>query len=401
MTSSFAEGRSVELDWRRLAEVAAGLAGTPSYVMAATGVRNSLSELARVTARVSARHWLSFKTQPVKPLMHLWRDWGGGVEVVSEYELIAALQAGFDARAILVNGVGKRVWLSQREIPHLNVHFDSISEVRQLRRQAEALAWRVGIRCQVPNQRDADGSAPSGQFGMSVNEAMEVAALLRVSTAPVRGIHFHIGTNIPRADEFLTAVEHVIDVCRAARLEPEYVDIGGGLPLPSERPGFDFERFADILAEIPKRLPTVRELWMENGRFLTARAAALVVSIIDRKERPDVVYLLCDGGRTNHALVAGRARHLLMSVPDRRGTERLTSVCGPTCMGSNRLGEWLLPDSLQPGDLLVWMHAGAYHLAWETRFSGGLAAVVWVDLNGTPTVARPRESPEYWWAAWT
>ena len=59
-----------------------------------------------------------------------------------------------------------------------------------------------------------------------------------------------------------------------------------------------------------------------------------------------------------------------------------------------------LPGDIAPGDLIAWMNAGAYHLPWETRFSHGLCAVVWVGADGTMTLARAHESPASWATRW-
>jgi hypothetical protein len=45
------------------------------------------------------------------------------------------------------------------------------------------------------------------------------------------------------------------------------------------------------------------------------------------------------------------------------------------------------------------MDAGAYHLPWETRFSHGLATVLWHDGKSVKTV-RPREKFADWWGQW-
>ena len=66
-----------------------------------------------------------------------------------------------------------------------------------------------------------------------------------------------------------------------------------------------------------------------------------------------------------------------------------------------RLPRTLGRAGVQPGDLILWMNAGVYHIPWDTRFSFGLAPVVWFDTADHPMVARHHETPEQWWAAWT
>jgi hypothetical protein len=78
----------------------------------------------------------------------------------------------------------------------------------------------------------------------------------------------------------------------------------------------------------------------------------------------------------------------------------LTTIVGPTCMTDDRLARVVLPDSIVPGDLVIWLDAGAYHLPWETRFSQGLCAVAWADATDALSLGRERETPAQWAASW-
>jgi diaminopimelate decarboxylase len=90
---------------------------------------------------------------------------------------------------------------------------------------------------------------------------------------------------------------------------------------------------------------------------------------------------------------------VFFSIPGRRGATALTTVNGPTCMAFDQLARGPLPRSLRAGDHLVWLEAGAYHLPWETRFSHGLAPVLWHDGNRIKAV-RQREEFRAWWSQW-
>jgi diaminopimelate decarboxylase len=141
----------------------------------------------------------------------------------------------------------------------------------------------------------------------------------------------------------------------------------------------------------------LRELWLENGRFLSARSGVLVTTILETRERPGLRQLICDGGRTLHALVSTWEEHALLAVPTRGGANVLTAVHGPTCMAFDQLTRRPLPRALRAGDRLVWLEAGAYHLPWETRFSHGHAAAFW-HAHGQLTKARAAQSFAEWWA---
>jgi diaminopimelate decarboxylase len=332
--------------------------------------------------------------------MKWWIQAGRGVEVVSETELRAARALGCSSDQLLVNGVAKHSWLRRHEIEGLRVHFDSPGEVDALLPVALRSGWRVGVRVHAPDERDARDERFGGQFGMTTDEAIGSLRRLCDAGAQVESVHFHLGQRPQAPDAYVRGVEHVARVCEAAAFRPRFVDLGGGLPGPSTADPSLAGLRAAIAAARARFSPELEGIWLENGRFLTEQSSILVVGVTDVKDRTNSRYLICDGGRTNHALAADKGLHPIFVLPERSGPLRLTTICGPTCMTDDSLGRVQLPDDVVPGDLLVWMNAGAYHLPWETRFSQGLCAVAWCDEAESLSLARERERADEWVQPW-
>lgn len=345
------------------------------------------------------RCWLSFKTHPVPQLAREWLRSGRGVEVVSESEFIAVRNCGFPVEQLLVNGVAKHAWLPRHSAPGLRVHFDSLQEIDVLLRAAATDEWNVGLRCHVPCERDARDARFGGQFGLSPEEVAVASSRLAAGGVHVDGVHFHLGHGARHTGAFEKSVRYVVELCTQHGLTPRYIDCGGGL---GSAPDVDeaINELATSFNWARNELPSLTELWTENGRWLTRASAALIVSVLDVKLRDECRYLICDGGRTNHALDADNGPHALILLPERPGRLVLTTITGPTCMTDDCLGRVMLPDTIVPGDRIIWLDAGAYHLPWETRFSAGLCAVVWADASETLTLARQREVPEDWSRQW-
>jgi diaminopimelate decarboxylase len=279
------------------------------------------------------------------------------------------------------------------------VHFDSITEAEELLDIAVRDGWRVGLRCHVPAEHDRKEPGFGGQFGLASDEVLHLAARLESAGVPVEGMHFHLGQGHRRPGDYGDSVDYVIALCLEAGLRPRYIDCGGGLEDDAELEA----TLADLdaaIARARRSLPSVQEIWLENGRYLTERSAALVVRVLDIKVRPDCRYLICDGGRTNQALDADNGIHPILVAPQRDGHPVLTTIAGPTCMTDDRLGRVDLPSDIERGDLLVWLDAGAYHLPWETRFSRGLCAVAWADGTDSLSLARAAETPDTWSLSW-
>ncbi len=392
-----------EVDWASSAVEAAARFGTPCYLFSWRSVLGALDALTSLELEVPVRHWLSMKTQPLRRVLREWRILGLGVEVVSEFELRAALEEGFSPDRILVNGVAKHQWLGDIPVAGLRVHFDSLEEIKQLASTCLRRHWRVGIRFALKEQFDPDEPKFGTQFGMSYAEARSAITELREIGVEPESAHFHLRSNVRDSAVYGLALQDLSIACQQVDLRPRFLDCGGGLPCPGESverdltPPFEIANFADILLQAAKTFDSVQEIWLENGRFITSRAGALILRVTDVKERPECRYVICDGGRTNHALVSDWERHGILTVPTRPGALRLTTVCGPTCMAYDRLVRLELPCDLCVGDLVIWKNAGAYHIPWETRFSHGHAPVVWIDQDGKLSTARERQTFESWW----
>ena len=446
--------------WKRLVREALSLSTpTPFFIFSALPVAARISELdAALTAagfkseisnlksQIYCRHWLSCKTQPVAPLLRWWRAQGRPIEVVSEFELRAALAEGFAPENILVNGPAKHHWLTQcagapiaesarfknyqraesefgaPTLRGLSLNFDSPAELAALLPLAKKLNWRCGVRINTREEFDPENPQFPTQFGFMPDEAIIAIKKLQRARVRLETVHFHLRTNISSSQSYQRAIAEVAEICRAAKFNPLHLDIGGGLPVRHvlTRGGkvfdgeFGLRAFAEMLRQSAKLFPGLREIWLENGRRISAGSGALVVKILDVKERRDwgkaesgkresgnmlLRQIICDGGRTLNALTSLWEQHKILTVPERTGAETLTTVHGPTCMAFDQLARIPLPRSLWAGDHLVWLDAGAYHIPWEARFSHGHAAVLWHDENGL-RLARERQGFEEFWGHW-
>jgi diaminopimelate decarboxylase len=415
--------------WQRLLKAPPAIsAPTPFFILSASPIEEKISELEQALAcaglppaagsgeatrvgqppKILCRHWLSCKTQPVAPLLRWWREQGRDIEVVSEFELRAALAEGFLPPNILVNGPAKHHWLSQPGcgpgLRGLSVNFDSPAELAALLPLAKKLNWRCGVRLNTAEEFDPEHPAFPTQFGFTPEEGVAALKKLQHARARVETVSFHLRTNISSAQIHQRAIAEVARICQAAQFVPSFLDLGGGLPVRHvlTRGGkifdgeFSLRAFADMLRQSVKLFPGLRELWLENGRFISAGSGVLVVQILDVKVRRGLRQLVCDGGRTLHALTSLWEEHKIISLPARSGVEVLTAVHGPTCMAFDQLTRIPLPRSLRAGDRLVWLDAGAYHIPWETRFSHGHAAVLWHDQKGLRLVREAQRFEDFW-----
>src|SRR6185312_3068630 len=69
---------------------------------------------------------------------------------------------------------------------------------------------------------------------------------------------------------------------------------------------FDLEKMARVYERTLKQFPSAREVWLENGRWLSARSGVLVVRILDTKTWPHLHGLRSTRPAPAVARIAGR-----------------------------------------------------------------------------------------------
>ena len=269
--------------------------------------------------------------------------------------------------------------------------------------------YRLGARCQIETGHNAGDPTIGGQFGMLTSELEQTVEFLRPHGLFLEGLHFHMRSSITDPETYAAALRRALAMGEEAGITPSYVDLGGGFPSPGESildggrwvpDQLPIDGLVSALKPILESHPSIREVWFENGRFITSRSGVLVIKVLEVKERAGCRYLICDGGRTNHALPSDWQDHAIETLPSRSGPKVDTVVVGPTCTAYDRLVRRPLPQDLGVGDYLIWFNAGAYHLSWETRFSRGLANVIWCDERMQLSLARSAEEFMEWWDCW-
>ncbi|HYY80413.1 MAG TPA: diaminopimelate decarboxylase, partial [Actinomycetes bacterium] len=210
------------------------------------------------------------------------------------------------------------------------------------------------------------------------------------------GVHVHVGSQLPGPEAMAAGARvglRVLEAGRAAGLRLDTLDAGGGFPVDyggGEAPGP--RAFADALA--PVLAGHGVRLVVEPGRYLVARAGALVASVLYRKPRGPGRLLVLDTGM-HHLLrpaLYGAAHRI---VPLRAAAAAgPAEVVGPICESTDVLAAAAdLPD-LVPGDQVAILDAGAYGMTMASNYNGQPRPPELVVEGGTARLARPRETWE-------
>jgi len=302
---------------------------TPFYLFSAERIAHNCET---VRAAFTRRHAATEVFFASKACSALWvldkvRGAGLGAEVNSGGELWKALRAGFAPGQIVFNGVAKRRDELERAVAAgiRAIVVDSPGELERVAAIARErggparIAVRVDVRVPTdthPGMQTAHG----GKFGVDLADAPALFTRARaLAGVDVRGLHLHVGSQIVSVEPYRRAVERALDIVEQVEAdgagELEFVDVGGGFPVPYVDP--DNERalggyfrvtttpddYAGVVCEaLERRRPGLR-LFVEPGRFIVADAAVAV----SRVEMAKTKRLLDEAGEA-----VGEERWLLL-----------------------------------------------------------------------------------------
>ncbi|WP_411149702.1 diaminopimelate decarboxylase family protein [Streptomyces sp. A30] len=394
-------------DEERLADIA-GRHGTPVHVLDVRRAERSADELLGALGGLGrpGRAYYSVKTNYLPHLCERFAARGLGADVVSGYELRAALRAGFAPGDIVFNGPVKtpeELALAVRNSVRVNI--DGEHEIAALERAAAEAGTvaEVGIRLfpglPVTASDDpaflaqAERTARRGRFGWPTGSGQLARVLAAVDAArhlSLTAVHAHLGSQIVHPEPLLAALDPVLE--EAARLGVREVNIGGGFGVPgilrprgtdrSPGPGLDP---ASFLTAVDKRMTELglgdAVLACEPGRLLVSDAMCLLTRVMSRKELPDARWLILDAGH-HIAPWTGTGEVHRFTPLGREFSGDLTpwSLAGPLCYEADvHAPATDLPADLGIGDLLAMHDSGAYSLGRSNNFIRLRAGVVAID----------------------
>ena len=303
---------------------------------------------------------------------------GFGADCVSGGEIRVALDAGFPAQSIVFAGVGKADWEIElglkAGIGLFNV--ESIPELEVINELAGCLNYKANICFRINPDVGAHTHAnittglAENKFGIAMSDMESVISAARqMDNVHFTGLHFHIGSQILKMDDFV-ALCHRINQLQD-RLEEEgvrdihVINVGGGLGIdyetPDQHPIPDFRSyFATYTTHL--RLRPGQELHFELGRAIVGQMGSLLTHVLYVKEGHVKRFAIVDAGMTElirPALYDAKHQITLCEAPEACATETY-DVVGPICESSDVFAKDYPLPPLTRGSLLAIRSAGAY-----------------------------------------
>ena len=301
---------------------------------------------------------------------------GLGADLVSGNEILAALKAGFAPGMMAFAGVGKtdsEIEIAiDNDIYCFNVEsepeMEIINEIAGLKGKKVGIAIRVNPDIDAHTHRYITTGTVADKFGIDLPMLDEVVDLaLRLPNLHLRGLHFHIGSQITTLKPFKMLCEKInflIEHFENRGVTFEMIDAGGGLGVDYNNPEANqiapFHDFFQVFKDGIKLRPG-QKVHFELGRSIVAQCGALISKVVFVKENSAKKFVILDAGMT-HLLRPAlyNAHHKIVNLTSQESEHDTYDVVGPICESSDVFAHDEILPITRRGDLIAILSAGAY-----------------------------------------
>lgn len=246
---------------------------------------------------------------------------------------------------------------------------DSPDELTKIARFAPGAA--VYVRLRVDNSGSEWPLAR--KYGVGPSEAVELLTQAADLGLVPDGTTFHVGSQCRLSASWEQALAVTADVWNASAqrdLDLTFLSIGGGFPVQHTREIPPLDEIADVARRtIADRFPREARVSLEPGRALVGDAALLGASVIGKAWRDGEPWVYLDVGVFNGLMetIAGFSYEVSTLA---NGPRSNVVLAGPSCDSVDVISESVTLPELAIGDRVYFLNAGAYTLAYASRFNG-------------------------------
>ncbi len=370
--------------------------GTPAYIYSRAALEGSLQEfldvLGKHPAGAGALVCYAAKANSNLAILNIFARMGAGFDIVSGGELQRVLAAGADPKKIVFSGVGKTATEMKMalDVGILCFNIESAAELERLNEVAGLCSKKAPVSLRVNPNVDPkthpyiSTGLKEAKFGVAYDDAL--ALYRRAAALPnidVTGIDCHIGSQLLDPAPFVEALDRIlalIEQLTAEGIHIHHLDLGGGLGIKYKDDQVQPTVASYLNPLLDKLAGRGLKVVLEPGRRLVGNAGLLLTRVEFLKPGEGKNFAIIDAAMNDLMRPAlYEAWHDILPVVPRHGEGRAYDVVGPVCETGDFLG-LARPLTIEAGDLLAVMSAGAYGMAMSSNYNTRPRAVeVMVD----------------------
>ncbi len=380
---------------------------TPLYVYEESVLREQCRYFKDCFSAAPGELHYAMKANSNPAILRLIREEGMFLDTVSPFEVQLALECDFKPHQLLFTGSNctpaELQWVLSQEVA-INVgSLDEIKTIGQLKPDS-SLGLRINADLGKGHHPHVMTGGPHSKLGIYHDQLHQALDILRQYNLKVSGIHCHIGTDLLNPEDIIQNMELTLGYALEFP-ELDFVDFGGGFGIPY-RPDDNMlplkELGQQMCARFNKFLNQYRRpvhMKLEPGRFLTAQAGVLLVSITTISSTPEHLFVGVNSG-FGHLMrpVLYGSYHEIVNASRMQGEAIPVAVAGNLCEAGDiftQNEQGIEHHSLtkpQVGDILAILDCGAYGLSLSSNYNMRALPAEILVAKGNSTLIRRRQT---------
>jgi diaminopimelate decarboxylase len=355
---------------------------TPFYYYDLGVLHSTCQKVMEESAQAGFKVHYAVKANANPRILSIISSYGFGADCVSYNEIERAISNGFNPSETVFAGVGKTdkdieaalktdiLCFNCESIPEIEV-IDSIAE--KLNKVA-AIALRINPYIEAHTHKYITTGIAESKFGINTWELKEVLErLLTLKHVNLKGIHFHIGSQITKMSVFKSLCSRINELQEwfaSQNVDLEIINLGGGLGIDYANPDKParFEDYFSLVREFVKLRPG-QHIHIEPGRSLVGQCGSLISRVLFIKKGSNTTFAIIDAGMTDLIRPAlYQARHKIENLTSEGRINRY-DVVGPVCESADTFAKLIELPETSRGDIIAIRSAGAYGEAMASRYN--------------------------------
>jgi len=391
--------------------------GTPLYLFDELSLRSKCAEFKREFSQRYADTAVLYSAKAFinKALTRLFNEEGLGLDVVSAGEMSIVRSAGFPMDRVYFPGNNKSAeelklaleWGVGRIVVDNLYELNLLGEIAKEQGGKPDILLRLSPGVDPHTHRYIITGNIDSKFGVPMVQAEEaLVAALAMPQLNLRGLHFHIGSQIAEFEPYQQAIDIILGFAAEMKqkhgFEMEELDIGGGFaiqytldsPAP---PVADYaEAITSVIINGCRKLGLAPpRLVVELGRSMVGQAGVALYTVGVVKDIPGVrCFVSVDGGMGDNirpALYGARLEAVIANRMKDNAAGKFT-IAGKFCeSGDIIIKDIELPEPVA-GDIIAVPGCGAYSLPEASNYNASLRPAVVMVREGKARLIRRRET---------
>jgi diaminopimelate decarboxylase len=322
------------------------------------------------------------KANPNPRILNIISSYRFGADCVSYNEIERAISSGFKPCETVFAGVGKTdkdieaalkadiLCFNCESIPEMEV----INSIAEKQNKVATIALRINPYIEAHTHKYITTGVPESKFGVNTWELKDVVErLISLKNVSLKGIHFHIGSQITKMSVFKSLCSRINELQEwfsSQNINLEIINVGGGLGIDYVNPDKSarFEDYFSLIEEFVK-LRSGQSIHVEPGRSIVGQCGSLISKVLYIKKGSNTTFAIIDAGMTDLIRPAlYQASHKIENLTSGGKADRY-DVVGPVCESADTFAKFIELPETSRGDIIAIRSAGAYGEAMASRYN--------------------------------